>query len=219
MAPIYQIETSVEKAKVLRELGFNLTDLNKSNNNFIYVPSINLYVAKERTLQGANWFEAHKQLQGNGERMLTVPEFVEFLKYVRENNSDIYEDITAVRSPRRAEWLDADFKVKKRNLHINYNHVLDSNGNLIPQSSEPLDRNTLMEDRKISLESWLSNPTEQGFPTKKVASGNFYYLYPRSDNNSVARFVAGDDRSGLGCSWGPSGWDADLGVRACRVRG
>jgi hypothetical protein len=50
---------------------------------YIYVPSINLYIAKERTLQGKNWFDAHKELQSQNQRMLIIPEFIEFLKYVK----------------------------------------------------------------------------------------------------------------------------------------
>ena len=186
--------------------------------NFVYVPSINLYVAKERTLQNKNWFEAHKELQGNGEKMLTIPEFVEFLKYTKKNHKDIYNEVTEVKSPWRAEWLDADFKVKDKTLYINSNHILDENGNLIPQNSEILDKNTLMKDKTpgISLENWLENPTNQGFPSKKVKSGDLHYWYPRSDNDSVARFDADGVRADLDFSGIPSGRDSNLGVRAVR---
>ena len=187
--------------------------------NFIYVPSINLYVAKERKFLGENWFNSHRKLQENGERMLILPEFIEFLKHTKENYKEIYNEITEVRSPWRAELLDADFKVKDGKLHINYNHVLDSTGNLIPKNSEILDKETLMQDKTpgISLENYIgSNHTEQGLPNKNISSGDLYYWYPRRDNNSVAWFGAGVNRAFFDCDRDLSFVYSNLGVRAVR---
>ena len=178
------------------------TTLFLDKENFVYVPSINLYVAKERKLLGKNWFESHQELQKNSERMLIIPEFVEFLKYAKTNHPEIYNEITEVRNPWRAEWLDADFKVKDKKLYINYNHVLDSNGNLIYKNSEVLDKATLMEDKTpgISLEDYLTNNnTKQGLPSKNVKSGDFYYWFPGDDNNSVARFDVDSCRAYIFC--------------------
>ena len=192
----------------------NLTQ--KNNSNFIYIPSLNLYVAKERTLQGKNWFETHKELQLREERMLTIPQFVEFLKYAKSNFQEIYNNITELRNLWRAEWLDADFKTKGKDLYINSNHVLDENGNILKYDSEILDKDTLMKDKGIDLENWLENPTSQGLPRKDVKKGSLYYWNPRSDNNSVVRFVADSDWSGLNCYWFPSYRDPERGVRAVR---
>ena len=104
-------------------------------------------------------------------------------------------------------------------MHINYNHVLDSNGNLIPNDSEALDKETLMKDKNpgISLEDYLeSNHTGQGLPNKSVKSGDLYYWFPRSDNNSVARFNALDYGANLSCNWYSSNRFGNLGVRAVR---
>ena len=92
---------------------------------FIYVPSINIYVAKQKTHLGKNWFDCHKEFQKNKKKMLTVPEFIEFLKYLKSqpNNQEyqkIYREITEVRCPWRVELLDASFKVKNEKLYINY---------------------------------------------------------------------------------------------------
>jgi len=171
-------------------------------NGFIYIPSIKLWIAKEKKFYNNNWFESKEKLQENGERMITLPEFIEFLKYSKTNLPNVYKEITELRSPWRAEWIDADFKVKNNKLCIN---------------SEILDKNTLMEDRQISLEDYLNNNhTSQGLPSKKVKSGNLYYWYPRSDNNSVASFFALSVRADLNCNWGSSYGDSDLGVRAVR---
>ena len=198
---------------------------------YVFVPSIGLYVAKQRTLQGSNWYDCHKGLQANGERMPTIPEFVEFLKYLRANPNgvkdtpkqeveSILDDILAVRDPYRAEWLDADFKVKgklmNKKLYINYNHELKG-GNLEPKNTEPLEQ-CLMKDRQpgIDLDSWLSNPTKQGLPQKNVKIGSIWYWYPRSDDNSVARFSANSVRANLDCYRYPSNSSTGLGVRAIR---
>ena len=50
--------------------------------NFIYVPSIDLYVAKERSHLGLNWHDAHKKLHEEGLLMPTIPQFLEFIKYL-----------------------------------------------------------------------------------------------------------------------------------------
>ena len=50
---------------------------------------------------------------------------------------DVYDEIFTVRSPYRAEWLDANFKVVKDRLHMNYNHKIIG-GALKPQNSEQL---------------------------------------------------------------------------------
>jgi hypothetical protein len=189
----------------------------KQIDGFEYIPSLKLYVTKEKKLYGKDWFDSHKELQANGERMLTLLEFVEFLKYAKDNLPEIYKDIATVRSPdSRAEWIDADFKVKNGELYINYNHILDSKGNLIPNNSEPLDKDTFMEDKKISLEDYLdNNHTSQGLPSKKVNSGNLHYMCPGDD--SVASFyetsVGGDYFT---CDRGPSCKNSFLGVRAVR---
>lgn len=224
MAPI--IEVSNEDLNAFNQLGLKYKlrkDLEnsslKDSGKFIHIPSLNIYFSKERTLQGKNWYETHKELQSNGLSMPTIPEFIEFLKYVKTNSLDIYKEITEVRNPWRTNWLDADFKVKGKDLYINYNHVLDLSGNLVPKNSEVLDKDTLMKDKTpgISLEDYLSeNHTSQGLPNKKVKLGDLYYWNPKSDNNSVARFDTDSDRADLGCDRNQSGRGSELGVFAVK---
>ena len=185
---------------------------------FIYVPTINLYVAREKSFLGENWFDCHKGLLGENNRMLTIPEFVEFLKYTKVNHKDIYDDITEVKSPWRSEWLDADFKVKGEQLYVNYDHTLDSSGNLIPKNSEVLIGDSLMTNKTpgISLEDYLDNHTSQGLPKSDIKDGKLYYYAPMKGNESVARFSANSGRAFLSCRGDPSYTDSDLGVRAVR---
>ena len=231
MAPLIEVSENVLKGLDQLKIPYNLKKENLENkrakdlSDFIYVPSINLYVAKQRTLQNKNWFDSHKELQKDNQRMLIIPEFIEFLKYIKSSDNqeyqNIYKDITEVRNSWRAEWLDADFKVKDKKLYVNYNHVLDSNKNLIPKKSEILDENTLMQDKTpgIDLEDYLnSNHTKQGLPNKNVKSGSLYYYNPRSDNNSVAGFGAVDDWLNLNAIRSPSLRDPNLGVRAAKEK-
>ena len=229
MAPLIEVSNEVLKGLNQLKIPYNLKNKNNSQtkdlSDSIHVLSINLYVAKERTHLGKNWYESHKLLQEQGNRMLIIPEFIEFLKHLKNSNNqenlDIYNEITQVKNSWRAEWLDADFKVKDKRLYINCNHILDSKGNLIPKNSEVFDENTLIENKTpgIPLEDYLnSNHTAQGLPNKDIKSGDSYYWCPRSDNTSVALFGAYDYGVSLNCGRNPSFTLSDLGVRAVKKK-
>ena len=186
---------------------------------YIFMPSRNLYIAKERSHLDKNWYDAHKALHQERARMLTLKEFIDFLNLLKNGDGDfkrIYNDITEVRSPLRGEWLDADFKMINNQLHMNYNHRT-VNGELKPQNSEPLtDYLTSNKTPGISLEDWLSNPTPQGLPPSNNSDGNLYYWHPR--DGRVAGFGADSGRAGLVCGRNPRDSDASLGVRAAKIR-
>src|SRR3989344_1918888 len=149
--------------------------------DYIHVPSINLYIAKQRTFQGKTWTDAHGELQYQDLRMPTIPEFIAFVKYLKHDYKNraeaesILDDILTVQDPWRAEWLDADFKVINKILRINYNHRI-VNGILKPMNSEPLEA-CLMKDHRVDLASF----NKQGLPTKE--GNDFNYWFPRPDNN------------------------------------
>src|SRR4030042_1414961 len=67
----------------------------------IYVPSVNLYFAKEKSLLGKNWLETQNGLVSQNLAMPTPYQFKEFLKHLRDNhnkeNIKIYNEITEVR--------------------------------------------------------------------------------------------------------------------------
>lgn len=279
MAPIYHVETSIEKAEALKKLGFNLiehaqiADLDRSN--WVVIPydftkgKYSLEISPERISYNSavekvgkelkinyknsskdslgrefvgnnNWSDSLKLNLTLGLETPCVEDNKDYLKLLYLGSQDkikVYDvsgkqldsklcekyllDSIGVMSPWRAEWLDADFKLKDNQLYINYNHKLDEKRNLIPKNSEILDKNTLMTDKTsgISLDDYiLKNHTNQGFPNKKVKSGDLYYWYPRSDNNSVARFGADSIRADLDCGRGPSDRGANLGVRAAKQR-
>ncbi|MBU4308655.1 MAG: hypothetical protein KJ566_02585 [Nanoarchaeota archaeon] len=219
MAPMISIANEKDYQKMIKiadAVGIKYSVPNETS-NWIYVPSINLEVAKERTLFGENFYDSQKELHSNNQKILTIPEFREFLKYAKENDKEVYNDITQVKSPWRAEWLDADFKVEGKNMVVYY-HVFE-NGEIV-KKSEKLDKNTLMQNKMpgISLENWLQDSTKQGLPKENINSGSLYYWAPMKDNNSVARFNAIGDRVYLDCNGNPSGRISYLGVRVAKLR-
>jgi len=213
MTPIIEVNNKVLAG--LNQLGikYKLREEGKENrDDFIYVPSMNLYVAKERSHFGKNCCEAHEALLEEDLRMLTIPEFVNFLNYLRENPSDentqVYKEITQVRDPWRAEWLDAYFEKRKDGCY-----VLTGN----KTKSEKLET-ALMEDKTpgISLDSWLKNPTSQGLPKPDVAKGDLYYWHP--ENSRSVRFGVGSHEAGLSCDGGLLYSSCMRGVRAAKQR-
>ena len=137
----------------------------EDRSGFIYVPSIKLYLAKERTHLGLDWDQTHEALKKENLRMPNPIEFVQFLKYLKDNpsqeNTRVYNKITQVRSPWRAEYLDAYFEQRDDGIY-----VLTGN----KKNAEKMDEATLMENRTpgISLDGWLKNPTSQVLTRKNV---------------------------------------------------
>jgi len=185
---------------------------------FIYVPSTKLYFEKERSHLGKDWDNTHGELQSKGLKMPTIPQFREFLKYLRADptseNTRVYNKITEARDPVRSEHLDAKFYAKGDGLWVAYNHIVDSKGNIVAQDHKKLEGH-LMQNKapRISLEHWLGNSTKQGLPPDDARQGDLGYWHPT--RNSVARFVANSVRADLDCR-GSSGYSKPwLGVFAC----
>ena len=192
-----------------------------------------LLVCMEKTHHNKDWYKTHEALHKEDSLMLTIRQFVDFINLLKTgkgfngkgNKVDkatldkILDKILTVRSPWRAEWLDADFKVVNDELYINYNHRA-VNGELKPQNSELLEE-CLMKDKTpgISLGYWLKNATKQGLPPKDIPNGKLYYWFPRKDNNSVARFGADSGGAYLDCGRFPRSSGSALGVRAAKIKG
>ena len=194
--------------------------------DYILLPQHNLYVAKQVSYHGKNWYDAHDALHKHNARMLTIKEFVDFLQLLKSGNAKdglnqklpedevnaLYDYITEKKDPSRYEWLDANFKVINGVLHINYYHQT-VNRELKPQKSEPLEK-CIMKDRYVNL----SSANIQGLPTQKSRNQDFYYWHPLTDNNSVAGFFASSVRAYLDCSRDPRGSRSALGVRPAREK-
>ena len=126
-----------------------------------------------------------------------------------------FKEITEVRNPWRAEWLNHRYSKQDSRLQVTYHKFV--NGKL-EKVTEPLNEDTLMQDRApgISLDDWIENPTSQGLPRKSVKEGSLYFWHPRE--NRVARFGAGAGRSDLGCDGGPMGSYSVVGVAVARKK-
>ena len=175
-------------------------DINLSR-DYIKLP-LGIYVSRQRTLLGSDYNQVEQTLK----ERIKPSEFVELLRYAREHDIKLYNEITQVRDPWRAEFLGARFKKKEDGMYM-----------ITRDGEEKLDEDTLMKDKKISLDSWIENPTPQGFPRKDVSKGRKDFLdfwHPR--DNSVARFVADSDGAILVCNGYPSIRDSTLGVRAVK---
>ena len=174
----------------------------KNISGFVYVPEIKLYVAKQRTHQDVDWNQTHEELAKENSRMLTIPEFVKFVNYLRNGYSDrdeaeqILDDILTKRHPWRAEWLDASFEITPQG-----NYILTKN-----KTQRDRLETSLMQDCEADI---FGSANTQGLPTKQ--GNEFNYWFPR--NNSVARFYASSLWVGLSCSRSPDGRLSALGVR------
>ena len=126
---------------------------------------------------------------------------------------NILSDITEQRGPYRGEWYNTSFTKVNNILQINYKKF-DQKGNIV-SVSEPLDPNTLLEDKLpgIDLDELLNSPTSQGLPTSSISKGSLYYYHPR--NGSVAGLDANSDWIVFSCDRYAQNSNSGLGVRPC----
>jgi len=204
------MERVLSKAKNQTQIPVQSPSTALDRKGMIYVSSANLYFAKPRTYLDKNWKDTHKLLAQEKLRMPTIEEFRKTLNYLKNSQEqeyqELYNEITEVRGPWRAGWLDAYFEKRKDGLYL-------LTGN--KTKAEKLE-NCLMEDKipGISLENWLEgkNITSQGLPSSNIDDGKLYYWCPV--NNEVARFATVSDWAALDCYGYPSGRSSYLGVFA-----
>ena len=207
MAPMLDIaEKDFGRAKGILDLA-TIRNISTPDFGFIYVPSINLWVAKEKEerLFGRNFIECTKRLHSKGKRMPKLPEFIEFLNYCKINFPEVYDKVTKGES---AEWIDAELELKEGIPYRIRSHGFHFSGEGIIERSSIIDKDALIEEKNISLEDYLvSAHNNQGLPTKNVKSGKFLYRPLKStlnnyiSNNSVpngynqvARFFGAEDK-------------------------
>ena len=198
-------------------LGQTAPQANAPNlNGYIWVPSIKLHVAKERTLPNLTWIQTQEELKKQKLAMPTPYQFREFLKHIRDSKDSehqkVFKDVVEVREPWRAQWLNAKFKKRKNELYMISENVL-VNGKY--QNVEQKLDDFLTEDKSpgISLDDWINSSASHGLPIPKNPSGKLYYWAPAK--GYVAWFVADSAGADLGCYGRPGGSNASLGVRAC----
>jgi len=218
-----RIAYSPEIVKIGKKLNCNVQNTGKDSLGRKFIGNINWDEALKIALLYGDLLE--EQRYSNALFMRQFPDFLKLLKSGKAYDGNgkkidpkilenIFNDITQVKSPWRAEWIDGDFKYKDNKLYLAQSHVLDCSGNLIPQYTKALDE-CLMKDKTpgINLDQWIQNPTRQGLPRKSSEKGDLYYWCPDKDNNSVARFYADDGRTGLNCVGYRDLRGSDRGVR------
>ncbi len=172
----------------------------------IHVPEAGIYFAKQRKHLEKAWGETHSLLAAENLRMPTPEEFRRVLKYFKDSQDNelqkLYNEITQVREPWRAEWLDAYFEKRGKEWHI-------LTGN--KAKAEKLET-CLRKDKTpgINFSSWLEDATSQGLPKANISDGDLYYWHPRE--NTVAGFGAGFGWADLYCDRGHDSGDSGLGV-------
>ena len=177
---------------------------------FIYIPIAKLWFAKKRTSLNKNWDETWATLLEENLEMPAVEEFRVSLKYLRDSkekeHNSLYEEITQLRPPYRANWLDAYFEKRSDGMYL-----LTKNKTKAEKLQDCLMQN---RDPGISLDEWLDgkNVTSQGLPNRNISDGDLHYWNPV--DGRVARFDADSGRTYLDGSWGPSHWYDVLGVFA-----
>ena len=178
------------------------------NDDYIFVPELKLWIAKQRTHLNKTWEDTHKILETEQSFMPTIPIFIGFVNYLqdpngysnREEAEQILDDILTKRNPWRAEHLDAYFEISDSGKYI-----LTKN-----KTQRAKLESCLMKDCKADI---FGSPNSQGLPTKEGSEFNFWY--PRDE--CVARFVADADGVDLRCGGGSSSGDPALGVRPCKT--
>lgn len=185
-------------------------DSGQIKDDFIYVPSIDLHVAKERSHFNEDWNTAHDSLYKENSRMLTNWEFVQFLRHLRadptDENKQTYEDIVEKRGSWRGEWIDGCFEKKEDGLYI-----LTRDKAIAEKIEDCLMENMTHE---ISIDDWLGYPNPQGLPYSDVAPGNLTYWSPRP--GSAIQFTTTYFRTDFNCSRNPGFKSPSLGVRAAK---
>ena len=195
--------------------------------DYIFLPGHNIYVAKEVTLKGTNWYEAHKEAQKQNARMITLPEFIEFLKLLKSGtakdglgnklsvgeSTKIDLEILEKRNPHRGEWLDAKFEEINGVLYMNFIHLFNvsTRGKLLPLNKTPLKLDYIMKDCNIDINSF----NIQGLPTRE--GDDLHYWCP--ETGFVAAFGADIDMAFLNCGRDPEFGKPEFGIRLGFVYG
>ncbi len=170
MAPFIDVaDGDFERAKKLLKFGnINYSIPKNKDSGRIYVPSLDLFVERGTTPALGN---------------ISLFEFTRFLLYARDNVPEVYQQIVESRIPPRVEYTDTFFRKRKDGIY-----VFTKKGTHV----EKLDEDTLVEERKISLDSWLENPTSQGLPRKEIEEGNLYYWPPKGGAGAAFSSNFGD---------------------------
>gem|GEM_PF-3356209 len=216
---LHKIGYSPEVHLVVKHLGLKLSNTAKELDGTPYIGNVTwddaIRLNKSLgnvTLSPYYFFKFYKTLDDAAEGRIDVLDETN-----RPVNQGIFivarDEIVGPTKDFRGEWLYARFSKKGNLLYIN--HPIIAPAGKIKETTEPLSSDTLMSNRQISLEEFLSNPTSQGMPRKGSSEGDLYYWAP-TDGAVVGLFAVSGGAS-LDCSWGPRSSNAAFGVRSAKI--
>lgn len=203
---------------------------NLNQREYLLLPNYQLIVSIDKFFENKKWNEAHQELHKEHTGMINLPEFLYLLKLANEGKlqyadgtsvtkkdcKDFYNEMTEVREPWRAEWIDESYKNQPgipqdqpQILQRQTNHLY-LNGTPAPATIEILQPH-LVQDKQIDLKYLVSHHTSQGLPLQTQKDRTLYYYFPR--DGCVARFYAGRNGAFLFCGWDPLIWGSCLRVR------
>lgn len=172
---------------------------------------------------GKTWEESHKVLHTKDSLMINPIQFWDFRDLIKSgkvydgNGSKvpravlkaINDEIFKVRTPLRAEWLNAKFRLIDEKWQMSYDNRI-INGKLKSLVSEPLE-DCLMQDGYINLRSI----NRQGMPTRQAKKSEICYMPPL--DGAVARFVAYSAGADFDCSKSHLSAGSGCGVRRVKI--
>ena len=172
---------------------------------------------------GSDFRGSHIKLHEQGSFMLNPRQFWDFRKLIKSRKAfdgngkivprtvlkAVEDEIFGIRTPYRAEWLNAKFVEIDGKRHINYDFRAVGK-DFKPLVSEPLEE-CLMQDGYVDIR----RINRQGMFTKNFRKQEVFSYYPRMD--SVVRFDANSVGAFLGCNWNPQYSGPELGVRRAKI--
>src|SRR3989344_5466771 len=181
--------------------------------DFIYIPTANLWFAKKRFYEGKNWDETWHHLIRDGLSMPTIEEFRVALRYLRDQKlssyQNLYKEITDRSFSWKSNWLDAYFEKRSDGIYL-----LTKNRTKEDKLEDCL---TIGLSFGVSLDQWLDgnkkSVTSQGFlksPSEPWTKGNL--IFYEIEGNCAARFFSDSNKVGINSGWGISSSDPCLGV-------
>ena len=143
----------------------------QSTEGFIHVPELYLLFTEERILLDKTYKTTKNILKDQGMAIPTPFQFRAFVRHLRDSPEyqELYEDITGVRKPRRANCINARFERREDGMYMVSKDAL-INGEYEDQELK-LD-NCLMESKFISLDDWLDSTTPHGLPPANIQKGD-----------------------------------------------
>ena len=193
--------------------------------SYVYIPTINLSFAPEITLQGKNWYDAHREIIANPEngRMPRTSETWAAIFYARENLQEegmqhLYNSILKTIQPGwHGEHQNDFFTEEEGKMYVQ--HLEDFNSDEEPIFSKRTEIAGYLTQNGWADISSKTHLTEEGLCKKlskqdSYSQGENIYFWTPIDQR-VASFIAYPAEVSLECNSSPSDPGANLGVRLC----